>query len=230
MKDLSLVSPDQVAFLGDVHSVQPAIRACRDIKEGSVVIQVGDLGVWDEPRVWHELDQLAEVCSRKSLRFMALRGNHDTNCGIWDNRQIGPVTLLADYTEKIIAGRRFLFVGGGYSVDRSARLKYGWPFCPNEPMIYRKTTPCDVLLTHSGPRRFLTELLTFPIDRYFAIDANLKDDLQREQDMVDDILRDCQPKVHVWGHFHVEKRDYEGGTIFQCLDVNQVKTLAEIES
>lgn len=220
----------QICFIGDVHSVQPCIRLCRDIPDGSVVIQVGDLGVWDEPRVWHELDQLAKVCSRKSLRFMALRGNHDTNCGIWDNRQIGPITLLADYTEKIINGERYLFVGGGYSVDRSLRLKHGYVYDPNEPMIYKPTTPCSVLVSHTGPRRYLDHLLTFPIERYFAIDANLKDDLQREQDMVDDILRDCKPKVHVWGHFHVSNRTYDPtlGTIFQCLDVEEVKTLEQI--
>lgn len=222
----------QIYFIGDVHSVQPCTRLCRDIPQGSTVIQVGDLGVWDEPRVWRDIDDLNRVLEKRNLNLYAIRGNHDQFDCFSETRNIGRVHLLADYTEKVFGGLRFLFIGGGFSVDRSARLKYNWPFDPNEPMIYRKTTPCDILCSHTGPRRFLTELLTFPIDRYYAIDANLREDLQREQDMVDDILRDCKPKVHVWGHFHVSNRTYDPtlGTIFQCLDIEEVKTLEAIRS
>lgn len=221
---------NQIYFLGDSHSVQPVIRLCRDIPHGATVIHVGDFGAWDVPQFWRDIDDLNRVLEKRNLNLHVIRGNHDEK-SIWgEGRVAGRVHFLADYTEKIFDGRKFLFVGGGYSVDRVPRLRNGWVYDANEPMFYKPTAPCDVLVTHSGPRRFLTELLTFPIDRYYAIDANLKDDLQREQDMVNDILRDCQPKVHVWGHFHVEKRDYEGGTIFQCLDVNQVKTLEAILS
>lgn len=219
-----------IFLIGDTHSVQPVIRLCRDIPHGATVIHVGDFGAWDVPQFWRDIDDLNRVLEKRDLNLYVIRGNHDDPQLYSETRNIDRVHMLADYTEKVFDGKRFLFVGGGYSVDRVPRLKNGWVYSPNEPMIYRKTTPCDVLVTHTGPRRFLTELLTFPIDRYFAMDANLKDDLQREQDMVDDILRDCQPSVHVWGHFHVEKRDYENDTIFQCLDVNQIKTLAEIES
>lgn len=218
--------------VGDTHAIQPCIRLCRDIPAGAIVIHVGDFGVWDIPRVWKDLEDLARVCDKRSIEFLAIRGNHDSNVGEWNNRKIGPVTLLEDYSERVINGEKFLFIGGGFSVDRSARLKFNWPYCPNEPMIYKPTTPCDILCSHTGPRRYLNHLLTFPIERYFAIDANLKDDLQREQDMIDDILRDCKPKVHVWGHFHVSNRTYDPtlGTIFQCLDVEEVKTLEAIRS
>ena len=217
--------------MGDSHAIQPCIRLCRDIPAGAVVIHVGDFGVWDIPRVWKDLEDLARVCDKRSIEFLAIRGNHESaDPSIWCDRKIGPITLLSDYAERVINGQKFLFIGGAYSVDRSARVKFNWPYDPNEPMIYKPTTPCDILLTHTGPRRYLDHLLTFPIERYFAIDANLKDDLQREQDMIDDILRDCKPKVHVWGHFHVSNKCRDNGTVFQCLDIEEVKTLEEIRS
>lgn len=218
-----------VFLLGDTHSPQPCIRICREIPENSILIHVGDFGAFDEPIFWESADRLGKLTQKKNIEFLVIRGNHCQK-SLYTNRKIYGVTMLEDYSERVINGERFLFIGGGYSVDRVSRLRHGWCYDPNEPMIYKPTTPCDILISHTGPRRYLDHLLTFPIERYFAIDANLKDDLQREQDMVDDILCDCKPKVHVWGHFHVSHKCRDNGTVFQCLNVEEVKTLEEIRS
>lgn len=219
-----------IYLVGDSHSVQPVIRLCRDMQVGSTAIHVGDFGAWDVPQFWRDVDDLNRVLERRNLNLYVIRGNHDLK-SIWSgSRNIGRIHFLEDYTEKVFNGLKFLFIGGGFSVDRVPRIRNGWVFDPNERMVYQKTNPCDILVSHTGPRRYLDHLLTFPIDRYFAIDANLKEDLQREQDMVDDILRDCKPKVHVWGHFHVSNKRRDNGTVFQCLDIEEVKTLEEIWS
>lgn len=155
-----------ILLLGDIHeniaSLYYAIQKAQE--QGAVaVIQVGDFGLFGRdgiPKGFHKALRDAKI----PVYF--IDGNHD-DCTRWVACE-GITRIFEDRelfyvprgTVMEIDGRTIAFMGGAGSIDKAARLKYGWQWDENENIspheVLRlmenvKDKKIDVLITHGPP-------------------------------------------------------------------------------
>ena len=118
-----------------------------------IMIIAGDAGInWylDEPNGYD--DHLKLALSKLPITLLILHGNHEErawNCKgykhdmykvgcdkiiAWAEQKYPNLLFLDDFTIQCIRNRRFLFVGGAYSVDKRYRLLYGGKWFESEQM------------------------------------------------------------------------------------------------
>lgn len=194
----------------------------------SLIIQVGDFGLGFQPNFvdFKNLRDLAAELEPYDCDLWAIRGNHDNPIAyqkdsFYNNSRI---TLIPDYTTKVIHGKKFLFVGGAISVDRKVRVPdidfwHGERFKLIEN--YQDLEKCDVLITHSAP------LESFPANSYERIlgwlthDAHLRGELEEERKDISTLFHTVEPKFHCYGHYHLSNYEFNRGCVCKCLDIDE---------
>lgn len=221
-----------VYLVGDVHGYFSSLFHKIDIYgvHDCYLICVGDLGIGFKYSTDGELSgmiQLNKYFKEKNITFMSIRGNHDDPWywGVGRNGHkvdYSHFKLLKDYTTMNLNGDRFLFVGGGISIDRTLR-KLGSSYWTDEVFVLdeSKVQECDVLVTHSGPS-WIGPFEKSGIQRYCDRDSTLWDDCVKERKDHDALYKLAKPKKSYLGHFHSFQSVEHNGCIATILDELQI--------
>lgn len=211
----------RVMLLGDTHGdvdfmLNHVIPAAQN-ENVDRIVQLGDFGYFDHFReVSEELDFLSAELQIAGLKMACIQGNHDNISYLMKNYGSNEVDwgfvqfrqamyFILNGTRWEWGGKKFIALGGAYSIDKIHRLKVeaktNWPqsqWFPEEEMsdadldrILLNRDPVDVMLTHDAPSA-----------------ANLGVDLKNIQECepnrhrLQRAVRALQPKLLVHGHFH----------------------------
>lgn len=188
----------KIRFIGDTHGNMDAYKEITSDCEKS--IQVGDMGVG-----FTDIPVLG-------TNHTFIRGNHDdpTACKVHP-RWIPDGSYWKE--------ARMMFVGGAYSIDWMHR-KEGVSWWQDEELSimqlndiinkYNGLRP-EIMVTHNAP--LSTTLRLFP---HLAIGNG-----DRTSQALQAMLEIHEPKLWIFGHWHLPKNEVIGKTRFLCLDINQ---------
>jgi predicted phosphodiesterase len=210
----------KVLFVGDVHgNTRFAVYAISVAHELGIshVVQVGDFGIWPGRSGAEFLTGVSVAARQFDVKFGFIDGNHedfdqlDRALKNFDREPDGSIYLLDNVlwyprgTVLDLGGRRFGFLGGAVSVDRSQRTKFvSW--WPQETITERdlivlennlKGQPVDVLVTHDVPA---CVVLPFPASTAWPSDVLRESEQQRV--MLDTVASLARPKTIIHGHWH----------------------------
>ena len=135
--------------------------------------------------------------------------------------------MLPDYTTLTLNDKKFLFVGGAISIDRTMR-KEGISYWKDEvfKLDESKIQQCDVLITHSAPT------WNGPIEKngmlatFCQKDPTLWDECMEERKQHDILVKLSGAKRHYCGHFHqyfVVDFDDCVSTILDILQIAEIR-------
>lgn len=201
---------DPVRFIGDIHGevTGPYSRAVRNCEES---VQVGDFGRgFLHPGIAETVDTFHT--NNPGHKF--IRGNHDdpADCA----RAPG---WIKDGTYD--ADREIMYIGGAWSIDYALRVP-GRNWWPDEELsvpelarihaeyVYHRPR---VVVTHDCPHSVAMQLFfrpPFDTSNYFRT---------RTSEALEAMLREYQPDLWVFGHWHEDHRVKLWGTEFVCIGI-----------
>lgn len=237
------INTKNIYVLGDTHDISIIGKVLRhyDLKD-CITISVGDNGIGFSSLAKDKrtLKILNDSFVARNIRFYAISGNHDDPKYFIENSPLNfsNIELVPDYTYKIINGKKFLFVGGATSIDRMERTPtVSWW----EDEVFKlpdnldsldscdSSNICDVLILHSAPFGAYPYVLPSDIINYWGKnDITLIDDLKKEREDIEKLVRHVQPKVLCNGHMHVSHTEYinypdiDLRIFHKTLDINEV--------
>lgn len=191
----------KVTFISDVHANWDTYTKLCEQHEHTV--QVGDFGMGFERPPHRVVPYLS-----KNHRF--IRGNHDdpAKCKAHPN-------YIPDGTIEILGSTKVMFIGGAWSIDRALRTE-GLNWWSDEQLsymqfqdlidIYKDEKP-DMMVTHDCPTDFA---------RKFILGAH-KPSYPSTTGSAFQVMRQIhQPKIWVFGHWHLDIDIEFEGTRFLC--------------
>ena len=220
------ISTDLLCVVGDTHGNWNSLIEKIDsltIRD-CVLIHVGDVGIgFKSPeKQKHDLEIVNNCFSDRGISFYAIAGNHDDPSYFQGQVNLSNIVLLPDYSQMLINGKKFLFVGGAISIDRIMRTpnKSWWEdefFVLDES----RAEKCDVLITHTAPNWI------GPIDKngiawYTERDASLWAECCEERSAMNRLIELTQPDQHFCGHFHCSESAVNGKCISRILNENEI--------
>jgi len=205
-----------IRFIGDVHG---KFGRYKTILQDSPypTIQVGDIGIGF--RKWPHGEWTAnppyDLMVEKDARF--IRGNHDNP------------EVCEKHTQWIADGNiesGVMFIGGALSIDRAYRTKdYSW--WSDEELSQEKLDDMVELFTEAKPKMIVThecpeEIAIMIVSAMPHIGRNgpIKLDPRfdsRTRHALQDMFAAHQPKLWIFGHWHVPIDKVVNGTRFICL-------------
>ena len=224
---------DKIVFIGDVHGEFGKLRFdIRRMHENAYLIQVGDFGVGFHKEGYYELElkKLQDELARYNCHLFVLRGNHDNPA--WFTKTHNPfgyenITLLADYTELDLLGKKILCVGGAISIDREHRIE-GKSWWEDEVFVLKLEAAWpyaekkyDIVATHTRPAVCGAFKGFKNIQEWCNNDPTLKNELIEEGQLVDYLYNHTKPAHWFYGHFHESNLITHGSTVFRCLDIDE---------
>lgn len=205
----------KILILGDTHGnnlfVSQAIAIAKE-HECDAILQLGDFGYWehmDNGRGF--LKKVSKTASHKDMPIYWLDGNHENHPMLWEKYGPGEYAPFWRIRENLFyiprgtvwewGGTTFAAMGGAVSVDKAWRTP-GYSWWPEEEVRQEdlgrlaenaEDKTIDVLVTHDAPLN--------PLPRSMG---NYKcDDMSRHhQQVIKQVAKDLQPKLHMHGHFH----------------------------
>ena len=218
-----------IIIVGDVHGKFNTLKwniHDRYKHRDANIIQVGDFGVgFCKPNYYkEELYSLQRDLKEANNQLYVIRGNHDDPS--WFKESNHPfgysnITLLADYSELNLLGKRILLVGGATSVDKVHRLKNNLGYWPDEVFKLNKEFPFkeayDIVVTHTRPPSCGSFTSTQKVSYWCDEDPELADRLLAEGRLVNQLLAAVKTKEWFYGHFHEHDFREFNGTTFRCL-------------
>jgi hypothetical protein len=196
--------------VGDIHGKWEALfkRIAEIDLRDCTLICVGDLGVGFKDSHAKEIRALQfanDFFVARDIQFLSIRGNHD-NPAFFNGEieSLSNLRLIPDYHAETFNDKKFLFVGGAISIDRTIR-KQGISYWKDEifNLDYAKIVRCDVLITHSAPT------WNGPIEKsgimthFCQKDPTLWDECMEERKQHDILIKLSGAKKHYCGHFHL---------------------------
>ena len=219
-------------ILGDIHGnykhIKWAIKSRHLID--TTIIQVGDFGVGYMPN--HDvrlLEDLNSFLEEHDCFVYAIRGNHDDPKYFNGDFVLSNLKLMPDYSTAVIENKKYLFVGGAYSIDRKFSLlksQTAAAYGLDEPYYWfdehftldieklEQIKDVDIVITHTAPEWAHPDnrngFGTF-VEAFMFDDEHLREDLTRERDLVSKMFYKLKengnkPKLHFYGHFHSDAR------------------------
>lgn len=199
-----------IRFIGDVHGKYGQYK--RLIEDVPVSIQAGDMGVGFIGIRHGERRALAnpphDAMSKGSHYY--IRGNHD-NPSVCRSQPY----WIPDGTMH----EGVFCLGGAVSIDRVWRTE-GWDWWPDEELSYSELQECldrytelrpEVVCTHDCPAAIA--------DRIIGHHRMQKiEDGSRTRSALEQMFRAHQPRLWIFGHWHVPITLQWGPTTFQCLN------------
>lgn len=212
----NFVSP--LYIVGDIHGLygelieridKYGLKDCR-------IICVGDFGAGfgRDSKVFSDLN---EKFVKRGIHFSTIRGNHD-DPSYFQGKGYSNLLFLKDYTTLEINGERILVVGGGVSIDRTARVLNRSYWVGEEIVVDEKNiTECDVLITHAVPSwngHADKDGIAYWCDR----DPTLWEDCKAERRAIDTLIKLSKCKRHYCGHFHMFAAVEHNGCYSRIID------------
>lgn len=217
----------KVVTFGDWHAnyrwAVPALkRFASPEKKPDVYLHVGDFGVWTWAGIF--LSMVNSQLDEQNVELWIVDGNHEDfnllKTFPYDDRGL---QVIRSHIFRIPrghawewSGKKFVGLGGAFSVDRSKRTpEISWFL---EETItdqdFQKTVDnktADILISHDAPwlpSLFLSEgsaqpkLKLTPEEIYYS---------EMGRDYIAKVLNELQPKLHLHGHHHIAyTKDYFG--------------------
>lgn len=198
----------------------------------SYAIQVGNFGAIEEDL--HKIKAFSEEFLEKDNIHMFVVRGHTDDAHLFDNRKIGNITLVADYSVLELEGYKILCIGGGVTDYRSKSNDFMTnPKFKNQKInldldLLNKIEGVDTLITYEAPdfckHRIDTHLKEFCQDLY-KDDTTLFDDIVEERKKITKIVHTLRNKniikYHYYGRYESDiKIDY--GCFHVSLDDFQV--------
>ena len=215
--------------VGDIHGEWDALFRKIDHLDlrDATLICVGDLGVGFKGSHAKEIRALEfanDFFASRDIQFLSIRGNHDNPAFFNGEIQtFSNLRLISDYHIETINDKKFLFVGGAISIDRTIR-KQGDSYWRDEGfnLDHSKLQRCDVLITHSAPT------WNGPIEKngmlanFCQKDTMIWDECMAERKQHDILLKLSGAKRHYCGHFHQFSVIDFDGCVSIILDILQI--------
>lgn len=192
---------DNVRIIGDVHG--KAREYCTIASEAEYSLQIGDMGFSE---CYDFVDHMMDKGYLNPKRHVFFGGNHDDyhNLPYWHLGDFGAVPFI----------NNSFFIRGAQSIDKDMRTM-GYDWWSEEQLGYRssmdalnqyETIKPDIMFSHDAPD---------------SIAVNMFPDHKLINTHTGRLLSNCyeahQPKVWIFGHWHIPTiRDF-GNTTFICL-------------
>jgi len=224
-----------IYLIGDIHGDFFTLKTLLDkIPKEATVVQVGDFGIWPSfaPR-WKRAG------IDRPVYF--IDGNHDyipwldaesvDPIEIWPNAIYIPRGYVTSFEVDGVA-KKFLFLGGSKSVDRSFRIHqstdHGWfdeeQLSTEQAELAISRGPVDYMITHTPPGSFTAKVLGLDGLRAFGIDPKKWTDESAQ--LVEKVWNALEQPVLFCGHIH---RSASGPRI-RSLDINEVLKVGSVDS
>lgn len=218
-------------IVGDIHGEWEALFRKIDHLDlrDATLLCVGDVGIGFVERLKQERQHIHinNFFKSRDIEFLSIKGNHDDPAYFDGSINLSHFKLLPDYTTLTLNDKKFLFVGGAISIDRTIR-KEGISYWKDEvfKLDESKIQQCDVLITHSAPT------WNGPIEKngmlanFCQKDATLWDECMEERKQHDVLIKLSGAKRHFAGHFHgyfVVDFDDCVSTILDILQIAEIR-------
>jgi predicted phosphodiesterase len=220
----------QTFFVGDVHGKLREFKALLTHPSlGDEFVQVGDMG--------YGFSEIPVVYSNVHI----LRGNHDSPAVA-----SGHPNYIGNYGVKTV-GREIFYASGAWSIDRQQRVEgrswwrdeeLSYPELDDAVVLFEQTKP-DVVVSHDCPESITVKIL----DRLTighdlpatGLDGGAYRSIPNKQlfrtrtgQALQHMLDKHQPKLWVFGHYHIYWRAKIGNTYFVCLPELGVASLEQL--
>lgn len=157
--------------------------------------------------------------SRPDMKFVVLEDDPIVPSGYYYEEAYPNIWYIADGSTLTLNGRRCLFVGGAYSVDKEYRLARGWHWFSDEELTSEEQ--CDILdkvdhnhydfiFTHTCPTSKMPVHAFLPNIDQSKVSRAMEDFLETLMNIV-------SYKAWYWGHFHLDEGTYEGNVRHRIL-------------
>jgi len=211
-----------VYLTGDIHGRPDNLLRLAEnrIEETDTLILLGDVGA---NYYGNRRDRLIkyELSSIKGI-VLCIHGNHEMrphtipsykekewNGGIvWYEEEFPNLLFAKDGEVYEIENRRYLALGGAYSVDKFYRLEKGYGWWSNEqPSEETKSSvneklaslEVDIVLSHTCPYRYIPTEMFLPFIDQSTVDQSTEEWLGEIESRID-------YKAWFCGHWHIDKR------------------------
>jgi hypothetical protein len=219
----------QTFFVGDIHALfKDYEKVLAKIPRDANVLQVGDFGFGfgDVPRDFHP-------------RHVFIRGNHDKPLDAKAHKD-----YLGDYG---VTENGIFYVSGAWSIDWQQRVEgrswwrdeeLSYPELDDAVFLFEQTKP-DIVVSHDCPESITVKIL----DRLTighdlpatGLDGGAYRSIPNKQlfrtrtgQALQHMLDKHQPKLWVFGHYHIYWRAKIGNTYFVCLPELGVASLEQL--
>ena len=193
-------------FVGDIHGNfnDYSRSTVNDCKES---IQVGDFGIGFASDYWHVK---VTDWQKENPGHKFIRGNHDDPARS---------KAMPNYIKDGLIQDDMMFVGGAFSIDRSYRVKdVSW--WEDEELSYDEfssivdtyqTVKPNIMITHDCPQIVADDMF---FKSGFCLGKQIKTITGQALEVM---FRIHQPKLWIFGHYHVTMQKKIGNTIFVCV-------------
>jgi UDP-2,3-diacylglucosamine pyrophosphatase LpxH len=226
IKNLNKNKP--LLFLGDHHGEWNFVFDIVKSKkiENCYIICVGDggEGFIHKDKQIRQFENLNNLFKKYNIEYLSIRGNHSDPFyfqGV--NRiQLSNFELVEDYSIFQYGDKKIQLIGGAVSIDRTARHSQ-ISYWEDEGVILdkEKLQKVDILVTHTAPSWCFPQQFNEMVYGWAREDAYLIKDLKDERVVMDEIFKECQPRFHVYGHFHSSCTERINGCVHKLLDIDE---------
>lgn len=231
-----------IFITGDCHrNFDKIYEFCNEVEttKNDIMIIAGDAGInWYCDPVFKYDEHLKKSLSKLPITLVIVHGNHEErawNCHgykhdlykvgcdnilAWAEPEFPNLLFVDDFSIQCIKNKRFLFIGGAYSVDKWQRLMYGGRWFESEQMskedmeinlkrlaadrrafeysINHRENQFDYVVSHTCPLKYE------PVEMFLAcVDQSTVD--KRTEKFLDDAEEIISYEKWYVAHFHVDK-------------------------
>ena len=216
----------RIFVTGDIHGDVKDLQfrsICASLTKDDLLIILGDCAFeytsYYHPEVLSEKDIKRQLWTVKNIpaTIVCVQGNHETPFNQMHGKKVSMfgteiiesngIYFVPNGSSLVINDKKFLIIGGAFSVDKDYRLSYGYPWWEHEQMskkaqeeLFKQVNgkTFDFILTHTCPYNFR------PFEMFL-------DNLDPEK--VDDSMEQFLQKIYEnvvfdkWfcGHWHTDK-------------------------
>jgi predicted phosphodiesterase len=201
-------------LMGDVHGKWQEMQQICKYKKGTGIL-IGDIGVG--------FPRMPKLTLPDNVFMIA--GNHDSPEVIRAHPN-----YLGNYGSREIDGHRTFFMGGAWSIDQAWRTE-GQTWWRDEelsmPELYAAHDEYvdykpEIMISHDGPSQATTYLLNELLIASGSSQVQSPISTRTGQ-ALSAMFDSYQPKIWIFGHWHLNWRKEINGTLFICL--NELQTL-----
>lgn len=205
----------KILLVGDVHGRFSGLNEIIDREKPDLTICLGEFGFWANlmPAIW-------TLHSKNPIWF--IDGNHE-QFTLLNERKSDEIVPNVFYKPRgsveNIAGKNFLFLGGGFSIDWKYRTP-GYDYFPDDELLKMseldnipKRIKIDVVCSHTAPNKFS---ILGPVQESMYPDSS--------RNVLDYVLKKYKPREWFFAHFHILKEGcyaHKDGkyTSYTCLNM-----------
>jgi predicted phosphodiesterase len=187
-----------IRFIGDIHGkylpyLELTYKAEKSIQVGDFGFGFGTLGAASYVDSMIERDRIIQGNHRM------IRGNHDKPAEAMLSKY-----FIKDGTIEIVDGYKIMFIGGAASIDYMYRTEgvswwrdeeLSYEELENLIKIYEEEKP-DILITHECPEFFAKDVM-------IPLVGGISDFKSRTRDALEEMYKIHSPKIHIFGHWHI---------------------------